>query len=96
MNWIMEANNKTAEQLNNAGIHLVAIPAQNTSAPIDTFDIFDGSTHQFIATDIPEKSANDFVTMWNGLVDNGERDSIRHINLAWLVGMNTRLQFKTY
>jgi hypothetical protein len=95
MNWIMEAENKNIEQINNAGFHLVAIPAQNTSAPIDTFDIFNGKTRTFIAFNVPEKVAVEFVTMWNELIDTGNQDSIKHVNLAWLTGVNNQIQ-KTY
>jgi hypothetical protein len=96
MNWITEAENNTAERIDNAGNHLIAIPAQNTSAPIDTFDIFDGSTHQIIAVNCSEKVANDFITMWNGLIDSNNKDSIAHVNLAWLAGLPPRLHTKVY
>jgi hypothetical protein len=88
MNWINEITIANNEKILNAGKHVVIIPAQHDSAPIDTYDVFDGSACRFIATGISEKTAKEFATIWNGLVDDGESvENIRRINLSWLTGV---------
>ena len=74
-------------KINEAGRHVVIVPAQNAAAPLDTVDIFDGGTHQFIAHAIPQSSAQEFAVIWNNLVDNGETAGHDQNNLmAWITG----------
>jgi hypothetical protein len=88
MNWIDAINIETNEKIREAGKHVVVVPAQNSSAPIDTYDVFDGNTFQFVATAVSEKTAKDFAVIWNSLIDDGESvENIRRINLGWLTGV---------
>jgi len=88
MNWIDAITIESNKKIREAGKHVVVIPAQNVSAPIDTFDVFDGNTCQFIATNVSEKTASEFALIWNGLIDNGESvENISRINLGWLTGV---------
>jgi hypothetical protein len=88
MNWINELNDELAEKIRNAGNHIIIVPAQKNTVSLDTFDVFDGNSHEFIAVDVPEKSAQEFAIIWNELVDNGESvENIRKINLEWLTGV---------
>lgn len=87
MNWMNEIDSEIAIKIREAGNHVIVVPAQNSSAPIDTFDVYNGATNEFIAIDVPEQTAHELSAIWNGLLDNGEQVSnIRKINLAWLTG----------
>lgn len=87
-NWIEDIKNANNEKIRNAGKHMVIVPALNSTAPLDTYDVFDGASCKFIATSIPEKTAQEFATIWNGLVDNGESvETIRKYPLIWLIGV---------
>ena len=77
-----------AEKLREAGNHVILVPAQNSQAFIDTVDVYDGITGQFIAADVPEKAARNFATIWNKLVDAGENtETAKRVNLEWLIDM---------
>ena len=92
MNWNEAEILNQNEKILNAGNHVVMIPSQETDAPLDTMDLFDGNTNTFIAVAVPEKSARDFTDIWNGLVDSGEPvEAVRHINLAWLTGVSGKV-----
>lgn len=87
-NWIEDIKNANNEKIRNAGQHMVIIPALNNAAPLDTFDVFDGGSCKFVARSIPEKTAQEFTTIWNGLIDNGESvENIRKYPLNWLIGV---------
>ena len=87
MNWMNEIDSEIAIKIREAGNHVIVVPAQNSSAPIDSFDVFNGVTKEYIAVDVSEKSAQELATIWNGLLDGGEKvDTIRKINLSWLTG----------
>lgn len=80
--WFEQA---IAEKISSAGNHVILIPARNPDAPLDTVDVYNGVTGQFIAADVPEESAREFAIIWNDLVDRGENnDSIQKLNMAWL------------
>lgn len=83
-----ELKNEVDEKIRIAGHHVIVMPAHNDSAPIDSFDVFDYSTDQFLVTDAPEKPTREFAVIWNGLLDEGEpTEKIRKINIEWLVGL---------
>jgi len=80
--WFDEA---ITEKLREAGNHVILVPAQNPNALMDTVDVFDGVTGQFIAADVPEDAARNFATVWNKLVDAGENtETAKRVNLEWL------------
>lgn len=80
--WFDEA---VSEKLHAAGNHVILIPAQNTDAPVDSVDIYDGITGQFIVAGVPEDAAYTFAKVWNDLVDSGENTELaKKINIAWL------------
>jgi len=82
LGWFEQA---IAEKLSTAGNHVILIPARNLDAPLDTVDVYDGVTGQFIAADVPENAAQDFAIIWNELVDRGENtENLRKLNIAWL------------
>jgi hypothetical protein len=94
MSWMNEIDSKIAEQIREAGNRVIVVPAQSISAPIDTYDVYNGATKTFIATDVSEQTANEFASMWNGLIDQGEQvDTIRKINIEYLTGVKAG---KTY
>ena len=74
-----------ADKIRSAKNHVILVPAQNPNAPLDTVDIFDGVTGQFIAADVPEVPAREFMAIWNNLQDAGDNtDSMKKLNLSWL------------
>lgn len=80
--WFEEA---IEAKLKDAGNHVILVPARNPNAPLDTVDVFDGITGSFLAADVPEESAREFMLIWNGLVDRNENtEEMKNINLAWL------------
>ncbi len=94
MNWADEYKLRIDEQIQTAGQHVVVIPSIGDDAPIDTVDVFDGGTHSFVATRVPEKAGFNFAILYNGMIDaKASIDEIRKVNFAWLSGVNER---KTY
>lgn len=90
MNWIDELKNQIDAKIQEAGNHVVIVPALGDNAPVDTVDVYDGGAKAFIATHVPEKTATDFAILYNGLVDSGyQPENIRKIDLAWLSGVNS-------
>ena len=88
MKWYTEIDHELAEKIRSAGNHVIVVPAQTDAAPLDTFDVFDGNSNEYVAVNISEKAAQEFATMWNSLIDSGETvENIRRMNLAWLVGV---------
>ena len=82
MKWFEEA---VADKMRAAKNHVILVPAQNPNAPIDTVDIFDGITGQFIVADVPEEAAREFVIIWNALQDSGDNtENMKKLNLSWL------------
>lgn len=89
MNWVEVEKYENEQKIRMAGNHLVLVPARNEDAPLDTVDVFDGERGEFIATQVPEKPAREFVVIWNELLDSGESiEKIRTINLEWLTGIS--------
>lgn len=84
MNWIDESQVEQTTKIREAGNRVIVVASQNGNAP-DTFDIFDGTTQQFVVRQVTEKSALEFAQIWNSLIENGEDPSfLRSINLVWL------------
>ena len=88
MNWLEDQNREVTAKIQAAGNHVIVVPAQDPTARIDTYDLFDGSTQSYIATGVPEKAANEFATIWNQLLDNGESvAALRQMPLDWLTSV---------
>lgn len=82
------------EKIQNAGKHVILIPARNPNAPIDTVDIYDGASSEFIAENISEHSAQNFAVIWNNLVDiNENTDNVKKINISWLSTKNKEYNY---
>jgi hypothetical protein len=91
--WFEEA---IAEKLKEAGNHVILVPAQNPNAPLDTVDIYNGETGQFIAADVPEDPAREFAIIWNELVENGENtEKARKLNFSWLSDFSEKRQYNS-
>jgi len=94
MNWFETA---ISEKIEAAGNHVILIPANSPTAPLDTVDLYDGITGNFIAENIPEDSARAFAIIWNELVDSGENtESIKKLNISWLVEKRRGSNGKNY
>ena len=90
-NWIEDLNIENTEKIRMAGKNIIVVPARNDSAPIDTFDVFDGDSHEYIATDVPEKAATEFAVIWNSLLADGESvENIRKFNIDLLTGVKRK------
>ena len=80
-----------ADKIRTAENHVILIPAQNPDAGIDMVDVYDGVTGKFIAADVPESPAREFVIIWNELVDAGDNtESVKKLNLEWLIQSRKR------
>jgi hypothetical protein len=74
-----------AEKIHAAKNHVILVPARNPNSPLDTVDVFDGVTGQFIVADVPENPAREFAIIWNNLQDAGDNtENMKKLNLAWL------------
>lgn len=83
-----EIDFQNAEKIRDAGSRVIIVPAINSSV-LDTFDVYNGSSKEYIAANVSEKSAQELAAIWNGLLSTGENtDTIRKINLSWLTGVS--------
>ena len=71
--------------------HILVLSTPKDSITLDKVTVLDGMTAEVIAMDVPVKTAQEFIDIWNGMLGRGEKVSdIRKIDIGRFLGIKTR------